>query len=222
MNGFILDGKLCESEIPIINGKTLKAWWELGERASNREVCRKRKDPHPTGCVVHHTAGEGDALLVYKILRNRALSVHFFINRAGIVTQFADIADVCLHAGNANEWSWGIEITNPGISRGSKTADAKLIKDGKRREIYTDNIHGKPIHFLSFFPEQREATVKLIRSVHTALGLKMNIPHSEKGAVIRSLVKVDTSKYQIYAHYMLTKSKIDPSPELMDYLFTHI
>ena len=62
--------------------------------------------------VIHHTAGRGDADLVYKVLYDRGVSVQYVIDRSGRIFRFMPDGAIAYHAGS-NAWnnrSMGVEV----------------------------------------------------------------------------------------------------------------
>ena len=196
-------------------------WWDARNDPRN---CRPRTEPIE-GAVIHHQGGEGDADNVFNVLNARPrrkrkgfiyLSVHFQIDQKGLITQYADLDTVCKHAGNANGWSWGVEISNRGRGRPSQRWP---------RDQYRDIVHGQNIDFLAFYPEQHEACLKLVRAVHAILELKTRVPgyHDFDNCAVRDeLPDEKMDDYDVFAHHMLTDKKIDPAPDMMDYLLEHL
>ena len=48
----------------------------------------------------------------FKVLQNRGLSVHFLIDNDGTIYQTMDMQHIAFHAGNHNDVSIGVEISN--------------------------------------------------------------------------------------------------------------
>jgi len=195
-------------------------WWDPKNDPRN---CRIRTEPI-SGAVIHHQGGEGDADNVFNVLNARPkrkrkgfsyLSVHFEIDQHGLITQFADLDVVCKHAGNANGWTWGQEIAN--VGRGK-------CHPNWPRDEYEDEMHGRRMMFRAFYQAQKEACVNLVIAVHSILGIGFRIPcGGEFGMPIREeLADEKMDDYDIFAHYMLTDQKVDPAPDMMDYLATYL
>lgn len=224
MQGIIYQGEVRDPgfEISVNDARESlgpKYWWDPEDDPRN---CRIRTEPIE-GAVIHHQAGEGDADNVFNVLNKRPrrkrkgftfLSVHFEIDQNGLITQLADVEDVCKHAGNANGWSWGVEIANVGYGK---------CHPSWPREEYEDHMHGRRKLYRAFYQAQKEATVALVKAVHTVLGLGFRIPCDEDGKPIRWELEDDQmDEYDIFAHYMLTDNKPDPAPDMMDYLVENL
>ena len=219
MNGIIYKDKIEVPNFPIevVDARQKygpKFWWDPKDDPRN---CRHRLQPI-LGGVIHHQAGEGDADNTFNVLNARPkkgggftyLSVHFEIDQKGIITQMADLATVCQHAGDANEWSWGVEIANLGRPPASSHWP---------RASYWDEMHGIKTLYLAFYDVQMEACLKLVRAVHQILGIGTDIAKGPDGKVIRRvLTDEEREGNEIFAHFHLTDNKPDPSPHLMDYL----
>jgi hypothetical protein len=219
MDGIIYQGKVIKPTfaIEVVDARqkySPKFWWDPKDDPRN---CRPRLQPI-LGGVIHHQAGEGDADNVFNNLNARPkkgggftyLSVHFEIDQKGIITQLADLETVCQHAGDANEWSWGVEIAN--LGRGNSSPNWP-------RASYWDEMHGVKTQYLAFYDVQLEACLKLVRAVHQITVLGTDIAVDSSGKVIRRvLTDKEREGNEIFAHFHLTDNKPDPSPHLMDYL----
>lgn len=131
--------------------------------------------------VVHDTAGEGDGKQIHRSLitpREGApsgLSIHFAIDRRGLVWQFLDPAlFVAAHAGKGNNTrSIGIEMANavfpPDIKPGLFSNLKRYALTGKERllgrPVIVDGYRGGKRRVLGHFPEQIEAARKLVRQL---------------------------------------------------------
>jgi len=225
MQGIICQGEILDPgfEIHVNDARESLGkhfWWDFKNDPHN---CRPRTEPIEGG-VIHHQGGEGDADNVFHVLNARPrkkrkgfiyLSVHFEIDQNGLITQYADLDTVCKHAGNANGWSWGVEIAN----RGRGTPSRRWP-----RHDYLDTMHGRKMRFLAFYDAQHKACLALAKAVHTILGIDTRIPHHQidKRAIRDELPDDEMENYDVFAHYMLTKNKVDPAPDMMDYLVRNL
>jgi N-acetyl-anhydromuramyl-L-alanine amidase AmpD len=135
----IVGGKAwpCSSETTL--------WTDSG--LAFREGRGGRKRELPVDLVVwHHTAGNGNAQRVHRVLNERSLGVDFIIDADGMIWQCSDPVNVCTyHAGIANGRSVGIEI----VGRGVPSSDDE--------PHYVARVHGRRIKFLSFLSPQFKA-----------------------------------------------------------------
>jgi hypothetical protein len=215
MQGVVYKDQVVPVSIEVVDGRTQGTWWDPKTHPKN---IRDRKGIIRAG-IIHHQAGEGDAKAVYNVLSKREsgegkfvyLSVHFEIDHKGVITQLCDLDHCAQHAGDANEWTWGVEIANLGTGKASKNHP---------REFYVDHMHGRSMGFLAFYDEQKFAACNLCREVHKILGLSLDIPKGPTGKSVRGvLTDEELGTWRgILAHYMITTRKIDPSPDMMDYL----
>lgn len=208
INGIIYKHKVVNPgfTITVVDGKQEDIWFDPKQNPNN---CRGRTEPMKGG-IIHHQGGEGGAHQCYRVLASRKLSVHFQIDQKGLITQYADLNTVCKHAGKVNDWTWGVEISNKGVgSKGYK----KFPRPG-----YRDTVHGQRIDFLGFYKPQKEACLNLIRAIHNILDLEIKIP-TKDGKVIRELAtKEIIENNTVFGHYMVSKRKVDPSPDLLDFI----
>lgn len=162
----------------------------------------------PRAVLLHHTAGEGGHKQLYRTLALRGLSVHFGIDGAGRIIQYADLATRCAHAGTANAYSVGVEISN----RGRAPALEKFP-----RNSYMDRCHSRPVRFLRFHDVQTEAAYKLSLALCHALAIPFRFP-MEGGTVRRTeMAPSELATYcGLLGHLHVSGRKIDPSPHIMD------
>lgn len=211
MNVLRYKGAEFPSNQPIVDGRLLKLksgtvchWPE------NSPHVRRRRVPI-RAVLLHHTAGEGNATAIYKTLSRRKLSVHFTIDRSGVVVQHADIDLVTYHAGSANDYSVGIEIANRGVAPCMAHAP---------REVYQDSVRGHARNFLKFYPQQVEAARVLTRDLCELLGIPYQFPMDSTGRVSRvTHDRAFLSQWTgLLGHLHVSDRKVDPSPHLMDEL----
>lgn len=90
--------------------------------------------------VLHRSDGEPrDGSSVYRTLVHRELSVHFVVDRAGVIWQCADPGRVqCAHASSdVNAVSWGVEIVG---RQGSEFSPAQLAATLELCEVMADAL----------------------------------------------------------------------------------
>ncbi len=166
--------------------------------------------------VLHHTAAENPHTTVIHTLKSRTsggapegLSVHFIIDRAGVVHQTADLSLVTLHAGRANPFSVGIEI----VSRGQGTA-----APGKPREAYRALVRGRYVRYLKFYSEQLKAAKLLTRALCQHYGIPYEVPRDFNGKVSTAVLSLEqmATYHGVLGHLHITNSKVDPSIHLLE------
>ena len=194
----------------IVDGRSMSppTWWHAGTRGT-----RRRRKP-PRAVVLHHTGGERDAVGVCSTLRDRGLSIHYVIDASGKVTQHADPdLAVTFHAGGANEWSIGVEITNRGVAPASKA---------RARVAYQSTMHGRPTTFLRFSPDQVDAAQRLCEYLCERFGLPLRVPCDSALVATRAVLDLPAlSAWRgVLGHYHIERGKVDPSPHLLDELAT--
>lgn len=219
MQGIVYKGQIVPASIEVVDGRTQGTWWDPKTHPKNIRV---RKEQIRAG-IIHHQAGEGDAKAVFNVLSKREsgeekfvyLSVHFEIDQKGTITQLCDLDHCAQHAGSANEWTWGVEIANLGTGKESKNHP---------RKFYIDQMHGRSMRFLAFYDEQKIAACNLCKEVHRIIELPLDIPRGLIGKAVRGvLTDEELGAWKgVLAHYMITNRKIDPSPDMMDYLVSNL
>ncbi len=150
---------------------------------------------------LHWTGGEGGPTQVHTVLNARRLSVHFFIDYAGVVYQFCDASARAAHIGTENARCIGVEIAN----RASAKPDPK-----HPREMYTDTVQGKTFRASYFTFWQVESARALTTALCSAYGLPYASPASSK-----VLPPADLRAFRgVLGHFHATKRKVDPGTRL--------
>lgn len=223
MNGLILNGVAAKADIEVIDGRDTnpKLWWDPKATPKN---CRARTMP-ARAFVVHHQAGEGQAVQCWNVLNKRPdpkrpghffyLSVHFEIDQAGVITQYADLDTVCQHASDANDWTIGVEIASLGTGKTSKRWP---------RNSYQDTMHGAKTTFLALYPEQLDSALRLTKAVCKVLGIPTLVPMAPDGKALRRVMTDQelAGWSGILSHYTLTDNKPDVDPRTMDFLLKNL
>jgi hypothetical protein len=155
----------------------------------------------------------------YDILCARNLSVQFMLDTDGMVYQGLDPAKgTCLHAGQVNRRSWGVEICNP--------VYLKYQNKNHPRPISTMQVRGDKSQILGFYPEQVEAVVKLCHWVCEQTSIPKQLPakKGQPGKVYNSYIQGPGDKWLVNgftgvcAHFHQNDDKCDPGMELWDAL----
>ena len=175
-------------------------------------VCRKA--PPDLG-VIHWTAGENPAPTVFATLDARGLSIHFVIDREGVIHQRVDPGIwLCTHAGGrANRRSVGIEVVNYGHAGRRAPMDPD-------RPTYEGTVHGWTTTMADFYPCQYDALDALCRLLSDHLPIDLTVP---SGADERLSTK-DLQEYSGWlGHYhvqliSMEHPKICPGSKVIDTL----
>lgn len=158
--------------------------------------------------ALHWTGGEGDGRQVHRVLRERHLSVQFCIEHDGTIYQYTDANARCMHAGLANGWSVGIEISN----RANGQPHAKWT-----RSTYLEEVHDKTFRCSRFYAEQIEASIALTKALCRAYGLPFDVPRDSAGELVTTTLGTrELAAYRgVLGHYHVTRRKVDPGTELL-------
>ncbi len=187
----------------------VRGWRETGFRFEGRHRSIT------TACVLHWTGGEGPPAQVYNTLlthKNKLgqpepLSIHFVVDKDGIVYQMADTELRAAHcvAHGMNSLSIGIEF----INRGSGT---ELPSRGVPRDLVTESIHGRRIKYYEMTLAQLRTGVKLTRTLCNLYGLPLRVPRDEAGEP--TLYALPESRLRTYTgvlgHAHAEAGKLDP------------
>lgn len=163
----------------------------LGKRTETRAI------------VWHWTGGEGGGEQVYRVLRDRGLSVHFAIDQEGIIWQYADADAYCSHASGANGFAVGVEISN--------RADASTAHAKWPRTAATDTIHGKTARHTRFLPAQIRSAKALAVSLSRAYGLPLVVPPD---TTVCGKATLGAFRGHL-GHFHLSERKRDPGTEIL-------
>jgi N-acetyl-anhydromuramyl-L-alanine amidase AmpD len=141
--------------------------------------------------VLHSTGGIRPPLGVFQTLRARktprapdGLSVHFVVGVDGEVVQLAPLDLVCLHAGDVNEWTIGVEICSPLYARTALWEVER--RRGVERERYSAAIHTRrPVELLGETEAQTRAVIELCEYLCDVRHLPRRVPLESDGSVMR-------------------------------------
>lgn len=192
-------------------------WRETGFRFDGR------RRTLTTAVVCHWTGGEGPPGAVYNTLLNHKsivtapdgqiieraepLSIHFVVDKDGIVYQMADTELRASHcaAHGLNSLSIGIEF----INRGSAL---DVPARGAQRELVTEVIHDRKTKYWEMTVAQLRAGVKLTRTLCNLYGLPYRVPTDAAGEPV--LYALPDSKMRVYTgvlgHAHAERKKLDP------------
>lgn len=176
--------------------------------------------------VIHWTGGVRDHRGVYETLRARkrpstpdGLSIHFVVDPDGGVVQLAPLSLVCLHAGEANDWSVGVEVVCPGLA-GSSQAFLERQR-GVQREVYEDRVRGRrSVRMAAFTEAQSDAVTELCEHLCAKLGIARAVPTEADGSLVRrQMTAVELAAFSgVLGHYHCHPSKLDPGTRPLERL----
>lgn len=178
----------------------------------------------------------------FKVLRDRALSVHFLLDLDGTIYQTLDLREQAYHATKANVRSIGIEMANLGAYppkdhpvldewykrdvAGPYVVIPERLGDGgvrtpgfvarpARPELVQGVIQGDELVQYDFTPEQYESLVKLtIALCREFPRIAADAPRDAAGAVRTDALADEefAAFHGILGHYHVQKNKNDPGP----------
>lgn len=186
---------------------------------------RPRMEP-VRAIVVHTTGGVRPPRGVYETLRQRkgprspdGLSIHYIVGSDGEVLQTAPHSLVCLHAGEVNAWTVGIECVSPLLPR---TAAAEIErKRGVRRDVYRDRVRGRrEIDLLDLTAAQTSATLLLIETLCDQMRIPRVVPTDADGSLLRrQMTAAELASFRgVMGHVHCHPSKLDPGTRVMERL----
>lgn len=162
----------------------------------------------------------------YNILKKRKLSVHFMIDNDGTIYQLMDTKHIAWHAGNrrVNNSSIGVEISNAYYPKYQKIYEMKGF--GKRPIWVNDVEHAKEKgdKFLGFYDVQIDALKALIKSLHEAHNIPLEVPLGDDGKMIKTVFPgAKSGKFRgVVNHFHITNRKIDCAGLRLDKIVSKI
>lgn len=204
MNYIIVNGSHVEIKTDVVH-------YPLPPKRSLYGIVERRQPPSLG--VIHWTGAENPATTVLATLRARNLSVHFCIDRDGVIHQFVDPGLFrCAHAGwRANTRSVGIEVVCYGWSNKNPDPD---------RPRYTGVVHGWKTEMADFYPSQYASLSKLCTLLKSELDIPLSVPDCEA----RRLDLNELASFSGWCGHLHVESidkfhpKCDPGPKVFDTL----
>lgn len=178
--------------------------------------------------VIHWTGGAGGPAAVYRTLRSRVgprsrdgLSIHYVVGVDGEEVQMADDDLVCLHAGEVNDYSIGIEVVSPGMPIGA--AYAREVRNGVKREHYRDCLktkRPKGIALLGWTDAQTATLDALVERLSAKMGIARRVPVEADGSLMRrQMTAPELADFEGWiGHYHANVVKLDPGTRYLDRL----
>lgn len=200
--------------MPIPVDYAVRGWAETGFRFQGRSRTIT------TAIVLHATAAENPPATVYHNLANHAayttrgdetskipqpLSIHFVVDKDGIVYQMADTELRASHcaAHGLNNLSIGIEF----INRMTTTVPAR----GVERELVAEAIHHRRMRYYELLPAQIRTGVRLTRTLCNLYGLPYRVPLEAGEPMLYALPEAKLRTYTgILGHAHAEENKVDP------------
>lgn len=206
--GLIINKVFVPCDLPVQN------WHDHGMECEVGDGARRRFKKNTIDLFVWHwTGGEGGVRALFNTLDKRELGVEFFIDKAGLIYQFADPALVdTFDAGSYNPRSVGCEIQSYGY-----TAPGREPRDPDRDE-YETRMNGRKRSFARFYPAQILAARALAKAVSTAIPtIPLVVPAGPDLRLFPDYIgpkRMRSMKGHV-GHYHLTQKKSDPGHDLL-------
>lgn len=192
----LVDGRevACDARVRTWHEVPALAFHALGKRRETKAV------------VLHWTGGEGDSAQVHSTLGQRGLSVHFAIDRDGLITQYCDASALCSHAKGYNTGSVGVEIVN-----------AATDKPGRyERALLKERVHGIDATRAAFLAPQTKAALALVRSLCSAYGLPLAVPMRGNDVLSSVMDQQEKADWRgVVGHLHVDRNKVDPGLALL-------
>lgn len=168
-----------------------------------------------TSVVLHATASENPPAAVFhnlgahknKLGQPEPLSVHFCVDKDGVVYQMADTELRASHcaAHGLNSLSIGIEFVN-------RMTALDLPSRGTKRDRVTESIHHRRVTYYELTLAQLRVGVRLTRTLCNLYGLPYRVPLDEAGEP--TLYALPESRLRVYTgilgHAHAEENKVDP------------
>jgi len=204
-----------ESELEIIHDLDMYENFTKAYRTANRI---KTDNINSIREIVIHWDATLSANHCINILKKRNISTHFIIDNDGTIIQLIPVKDVAYHAGNYNENSIGIDLSNAYYTKYNDW----YIKNGfGSRPVIKSEVHGVKSTHLGYYPAQLDSLVALVNYLCKKYDIEKNVPLDDKGRLITTVFEPAVKKKfkGIICHYHLTKNKIDCQGLELDKLF---
>lgn len=205
------DHIICHGKSVSIEWDKVILWTDKGGLAA-KEGCYK---PYYGGerqidMFVNHWDVCLSSKICQKVLDQRGISVHFLIDNDGTIYQTLDTTHIAWHAGNENERSVGVEISNAYYTK----YQDKYIKAGHgKRPVKTGAVvNGVTLEdHTDFYPVQIEALKALTKAIHKGLGIPLETPTNINGTEYTDTLPAPRLKAfkGFVHHYQLTSKKTD-------------
>lgn len=211
----IIGGKQHHCKTPVVD------WSESKLEFRNGHGARPRVQTIDT-IVLHWTAGENGADMVYRVLRARNLGIEFIIDQDGKIFQCCDPTELdTLDAGRVNKRSIGVEIVNYGHRRHTDL----IPKRGRKRARVRTRINGVNYTVANFFPAQDSSVINLVDAIIEAIPtIPRSVPNIDGTLITETLprsVLLGPKPLGVIGHFHASKKKIDPGTELLRTLLYH-
>lgn len=200
----------------VINGQPFAVDFEVSHSLSLEGIPRPRRVPIDL-IVLHDSAGENGAERVHETLVGRGFSIHFYIDKDGLVWQFMDPAlFFAEHIGHGfDKRSIGIEMQNavfpPGVTQ-QDFANPRHHLTGDEptygRDIIIEPYRGRTRRVLAHTAIQREIAILLVDALLDAFP---SIPRTAP----TTGVKLAADYAGVAGHLHLTDDHADPAQDVL-------
>lgn len=219
----------------LIGGEWVDIGWPTVWMPLPSKNFKKVKKLRPITCVVVHHDATTSAKVCFRAVKNQGISTHLCIDNDGVIYQFADLMDICWHAGvsyyrkkkggsrkrfssrKLNKVSIGIDFSNAWYEKYNKSY--YIPKGfGARDVLKNTRIHGvKMKPHLDMYPIQIEAFKVLAKVIHARFGISLECP-MEDGKFKRGwdmdCMKGNFKGFQV--HFNSSINKIDTDLEMLE------
>lgn len=204
------DHIICHGEAVKIEWDKVVLWTDLKGLKAKEGCYKKVNEKRNIRMFVNHWDVCLSSKMCQKVLDQRGISVHFLIDNDGTIYQTMDTTHIAWHAGNDNNHSVGVEISNGYYLKfqnkyveagfGERPVKSGAVVNGKTLEDHTD-----------FYPAQIEALKALTKAIHKGLEIPLETPKNFLGKeytdTLRKSVKDEFRGF--VHHYHLTSRKTD-------------
>lgn len=196
-------------------------WGESGYEYTPMNTRVKARVQKPNLLVWHDTAGEGTGPRIYRVLLKKKLSVHFAVDRKGLIWQYCDPGLFsCAHVGRgANSRSVGFEMANvvfpPNVRPGIFANLRRYWLTGREkmfgRPTVSEDYRGRKRRVLGHFKAQNRAAIALTLTCLRVFG---TIPRRVPGDGGKPVSELVPPGWQgVCGHLHLTDRHVDPAQD---------
>ena len=196
----------CHSSAVPIDWDNILLWNQ--ENGLKSTKYRKKYDRKPRLIIVHWDAALSSKS-AFSTLERRGLSSHYLIDNDGCIICTVNPTHTAWHAGNSNNYSIGIEVSNAYYPKYQQKYVSMGF--GERPIIKGAMVHGKKMRdHTGFYPVQLEALKALIATLCQHYDIPLDTPQHEDGTPITTVYSPAFKDYRGVVHHLhVSANKID-------------
>ena len=201
---------VCHGEAIPIEWDKVVLWSDRGGLKAKEGNYKHVNGKRDVKMFVNHWDVCCSSSICQRVLDKRGISVHFLIDNDGTIYQTMDTTHIAWHAGKANNYSVGVEISNAYYTKYQSWYERNGF--GKRPLVSNSYVNGRRLQtHLGFYDVQKEALKALYKAIHKGLEIPLETPLNFLGTQYTDTdQRVEKNQYRGFVHhYHITPRKID-------------